>query len=122
MGSSIYFLVSSASFSAFHRLRTDEVWHYYTGTSYLRLHMIESDGSYFFQDLGRNPDKGEVFQYCVPRGRWFAAEVGSPESFVLAGCTLAPAFDFADFELAKRQNLIAAFPQHEDLIRQLTRS
>lgn len=116
----IYFLITAAAFSAFHRLRSDEGWHFYTGSP-LRLHLIHPDGSLETRLLGADPAQGQQFQTVVPAGVWFAAEVPAPDGYCLAGCTVAPGFDFADFELAERAALSAAYPQHAELIRMLTR-
>lgn len=121
MGSSIYFLVTTEHFSAFHRLRTDEIWHFYTG-SCLTLHLLHPDGSYEKKPLGPAFEAGERFQHVVKAGAWFAAEVAAPDAYALVGCTLAPGFDFADFELAQREVLTAQHPLHADRIASLTRS
>ena len=116
----IYFLITYEGFSAFHRLRTDEIWHFYAGNP-CQIHMIADDGSYSTHKLGPDPEAGENFQAIVAAGCWFAVNVEAPEAYTLAGCTMAPGFDFADFELAEREVLISDFPQHTALIEGLTR-
>jgi predicted cupin superfamily sugar epimerase len=116
----IYFLLDSENFSAFHRLRSDELWHFYAGNS-LEIHVIDPDGAYSRILLGDNPDAGETFQAVVKSGCWFASCVQTPKSFALVGCTVAPGFDFEDFELAKHSDLSRLFPHHESLIEKLTR-
>ncbi len=116
----IYFLLERKNFSAFHRLRSDEVWHFYAGESLL-VHVIEPDGSYSAIALGRDLEAGQVLQAVVRAGCWFASHVTDWKSFALVGCTVAPGFDFADFEMAKREELAARYPQHRELIEQLTR-
>jgi uncharacterized protein len=118
---SIYFLLDGENFSAFHRIRSDELWHFYAGDS-LEIHAIDPDGSYSRILLGNNPDNGENFQGVVKAGCWFASCVRDPKSFALVGCTVAPGFDFEDFELASRSDLTKRFPQHKSLIEKLTRS
>lgn len=120
VSTAIYFLLEGENFSAFHRLRSDELWHFYAGSS-ITVHVIEPDGSYSEIRVGSNPEDGEVLQAAVKAGRWFASRVRDPRSFALAGCTVAPGFDFADFELGKRSELIKVYPQHRKLIEQLTR-
>lgn len=120
LGSSIYFLVTETGFSAFHRLKTDEIWHFYTGSP-LHLHLIHPGGRHETQALGPAFDAGERFQFVVRAGAWFAAEVTNPGAYALLGCTLAPGFEFADFELAQQALLAAQYPQHAALIRRLTR-
>jgi predicted cupin superfamily sugar epimerase len=128
VSTAIYFLLSnedaanpSGHFSAFHRLRSDEMWHFYAGSP-LVVHVIAPDGSYTQLLLGSDPERGEEFQAVVPAGRWFASVPLHPDSFALVGCTVAPGFDFADFEMAKRGELSAAYPQHAELIASLTRA
>ena len=117
----IYFLLPHGSFSAFHRIKSDEVWHFYEGCP-LNIHVIHPNGDYECLKLGSNLNKGESYQLVVPANAWFASEpVGNPGSFSLVGCTVAPGFDFADFELANADKLVAQFPGHEQLIRRLSR-
>lgn len=83
----------------FHRLRSDEVWHFYAGSG-LIVHVITPAGEYQQLLLGSsNPASGEHFQGVVPAGCWFGSSLRQPETFALVGCTVAPGFDFADFEL-----------------------
>jgi len=116
----IYFLIEDENFSAFHRLRSDELWHFYAGSSLL-VHGIDPTGAYSKNLLGKDPDAGEVFQAVVPAGNWFASHVADWKSWALVGCTVAPGFDFADFELAKRDQLSSTYPQHKEIIHRLTR-
>jgi len=120
VSTAIYFLLEGENFSAFHRLRSDELWHFYVGGP-LVVHVIEENGRYSEMSIGRNPEAGEMLQAVVNAGCWFASRVRDPESFALAGCTVAPGFDFEDFELGKRSELISLYSQHRKLIEQLTR-
>lgn len=116
---SIYFLLSGDEFSALHRIRQDELWHFYDGDG-LTVHVIDKSGSCSEKRLGRNPEKGESFQQVVEAGDWFGASV--PDGgFALVGCTVAPGFEFADFEMPTRQHLLALYPQHQAIIKKLTR-
>ncbi len=119
VSTSIYFLLDREDFSHFHKIQSDEIWHFYEGT-FLTIHMIDDGGNYSFQKLGRNVEDGEVFQFVIPRGTWFAAEVNDKNSFALIGCTVAPGFDFADFELAKREELVKQFPQQREIVEKFT--
>jgi uncharacterized protein len=114
----IYFLLQQGDFSAFHRIRSDECWHFYDGGTVL-VHVLHQSGEYSCTRVGKNIHEGEVFQYLVPAGAWFASEPAS--FFSLVGCTVAPGFDFADFEMAKKNELVKQFPQHENLIARLCR-
>lgn len=116
----IYFLLEAGNFSAFHRLHSDEMWHFYAGGA-LIVHELSGDGSYTARFLGNHPEAGEELQLVVKAGSWFAAGVRDPESYALVGCTVAPGFDFADFEMAERDNLLHTYPQYKDIITRFTR-
>ena len=116
----IYFLLQGPDFSAFHRIASDEMWHMYAGGP-LSVHAIDEEGHWSEIVLGRNPDRGETLQAVVPAGCWFGSCLIEPDTFALVGCTVAPGFDFHDFEMANRGSLLATYPQHQDLIRRLTR-
>lgn len=115
-GSAIYYLLESGDFSAFHRLRADEQWHFYEGAP-LVLHLLDHKLDHQMITLG-NPEKPR-FETVVPHGTWMAAR--SLGDFSLVGCTCTPAFHADDFELGERNALIKEFPEHEDLVRQFTR-
>jgi predicted cupin superfamily sugar epimerase len=116
----IYFLLPAGSFSALHRVRSDEVWHHYDGDP-VEIYTLHDDGSHQLARLGRDLSRGERPQVVVPAGVWQAAvPVGS--TFALCGCTVAPGFDFADFEMPVRADLIATFPEVRELVEQLTRA
>ena len=70
--------------------------------------------------MGRDAERGEVFQAVMPAGSWYGAAVNDPDSYALVGGTVAPGFDFADFELAERHSLLALYPEHRALIERLT--
>jgi hypothetical protein len=116
----IYFLLEAGDFSAFHRLRSDEVWHFYAGSP-LIVHVIEPAGAYSRIDLGSGTDNREVFQCMVRAGCWFGSELVEGGSYALVGCTVAPGFDFEDFEMGKRLELMRAYPEHRRVIERLTR-
>lgn len=114
----IYFLLEEGDFSALHRIKSDELWHFHAGSA-LTVEVISPEGLHEQKILGSNPDRGECFQAAVRAGSWFGAKAA--DGFALVGCTVAPGFDFADFELARYEELKALHPQHEILIRQMTR-
>ncbi len=118
--SATYFLLEGKEFSAIHRLKQDELWHFYDGTSIL-IHIIHMDGRYEEIRLGRNIEMGERPMGLVPAHSFFGAELADTSSFALVGCTLSPAFDFDDFWMPARTELLKMFPQHEELIGRLTR-
>ncbi|MCW5520493.1 cupin domain-containing protein [Aureitalea sp. L0-47] len=117
----IYFLITSESFSAFHKINQDEMWHFYDGSP-MNLHMISPDGEYKVVRIGNALSEGDVPQITVPAGYWFASEVAEENSFSLLGCTVSPGFDFDDFVMPDRAQLITQFPHLEDIITKLTHS
>ncbi|QJD78240.1 cupin domain-containing protein [Spirosoma rhododendri] len=119
MSTAIYFLLESHHISALHRIQSDEVWHFYDGGP-LDVFVIDPAGELYIIRLGRDLSAGEVFQAVVPAGCWFGSKPAVGTAFSLVGCTVAPGFDFADFELADQEALLAEFPQHAAVIRQLT--
>jgi predicted cupin superfamily sugar epimerase len=116
----IYFMLTSNEFSAFHKVNQDEAWHFYLGER-ITLHMISLTGEYSKVLIGNDFSKNETPQFVVPAQYWFAAEIETPKAYALVGCTVAPGFDFEDFELAERQQLQKTFPEHSDIIKKLTR-
>lgn len=120
LSTSIYFLLHGDDFSAFHRLKSDELWHFYTGSS-LVVRVIDKAGDHHRIKLGDNPDNGETFQAVVEAGCWFGACLDDSRSFALVGCTVAPGFDFRDFEMGDGEELIRRHPEHASIIEKLTR-
>jgi predicted cupin superfamily sugar epimerase len=116
----IYFLLTSDNFSAFHRVRQDEFWHFHTGSP-LELHMISEAGKCSSVIIGNDLEKDETPQFVVPGGHWFAAAVVDKDSYSLVSCTVSPGFDFDDFELAQRDQLIKHHPEHKEMIERFTR-
>jgi uncharacterized protein len=114
----IYFLLRSQDRSLFHRIKSDELWHYHAGTS-LMIYVLHAR-ALTVHKLGPDASKGDSLQVVVPANCWFGAKVEQPGSYTLSGCTVAPGFDFQDFELAERSMLVNEFPEFEDIIRLLT--
>lgn len=114
----IYYLLRAGDHSSFHRIKSDECWHFYAGGALL-IHIIDTGGNYYCIRLGPGVSDAETFQFVVPEGAWFAAEPAERSLFSLAGCTVAPGFDFADFEIAKKTTLLKEFPQHDAVISRL---
>lgn len=117
----IYFLLADGNFSAFHRIKSDECWHFYAGDP-LEVFVIAEDGSLLITTLGQNIAKGQLFQYMVPANCWFASRPATGSAYCFVGCTVSPGFDFADFELALAAELLQEYPRHAGLIQELTRS
>jgi predicted cupin superfamily sugar epimerase len=130
----IYYLLGDGAYSAWHRIRSDEVWHFYAGDP-LDVHVLDSAGQLVTHRLGNALARdGCVFQAIVPAGHWFAAQcptLSDPveqadqtdqadrAGFALAGCTVAPGFEFSEFELADADALALAHPDHAELIHRL---
>ncbi|MBI3635135.1 MAG: cupin domain-containing protein [Candidatus Rokubacteria bacterium] len=120
LSTAIYFLLPGTDVSRLHRIKSDEVWHFYAGAA-VTLSMIHADGRLTEATLGARVGAGERFQAIVPAGCWYGAVVSDPGGYALLGGTVAPGFDFADFELGERARLLADYPQHQALIERLTR-
>jgi predicted cupin superfamily sugar epimerase len=109
-------LLVGEQFSSFHAIKSDEIWHFYLGSS-VDLHLIRDDGTLDEVRLGTNVDEGEFFQVIVKANSWFAASVNDKSSFSLMGCTVTPGFDFRDWTLGDREKLSREYPQHKELIK-----
>jgi len=114
----IYFLLRSQDRSFFHRIKSDELWHFHTGAC-LSIYVLGQRGLTVHK-LGSDPDKGESLQVVIPANHWFGAKLSEPDRYTLSGCTVAPGFDFRDFELASRESLIKQFPSFDEIIYALT--
>ena len=115
----IYFLLGGDEFSAFHRIKSDEIWHFYLGGP-LRIVEIDQAGRLHETILGRDIHEGQALTHVVKAGHWFASKPAPGSDFSLVGCTVAPGFDFQDFELASRLELAQLFPEHAAIIEKLT--
>jgi predicted cupin superfamily sugar epimerase len=116
----IYFLLQRNEFSAFHRIKSDECWHFYSGDPLL-IYVIKTDGELEIISLGNDIENGQLFQYVVPANSWFASKPAPGSNWSFVGCTVSPGFEFSDFELAKSLSLTQEYPQHEKNIRELCR-
>ena len=116
----IYFLLEKGQFSALHRIKSDENWHFYDGGT---LEIIEIDlaGNLIITRLGRQILAGEQLCYTVKAGHWFGSRPAADSDFSLVGCTVAPGFDFADFEMPSKDWFSKAIPQHLDVVQAMSR-
>lgn len=121
LSTAIYFLLTAQSCSVMHRLKSDEVFHFYDGDP-VEMLLLPPDGGGSVHVLGTDLAAGERPQAVVPAGCWQGARVRPGGRFALLGCTVAPGFDFADFEVGERGELTDRFPGHGGLIGALTRS
>ncbi len=116
----IYYLLVGNQYSAIHRVKSDEIWHFYLGSP-VTIHIINEDPISPRIQLGNNIENGENIHYVVTQDTWFCAEINNKKSFALMGCTVSPGFDFEDFELGNKDKLILQYPQHKDLIERFTK-
>jgi predicted cupin superfamily sugar epimerase len=126
LGSAILFLITETDFSALHRLRSDEIWHFNSGDPMELARLDPVSASVSLITLGPDVAGGELPQAIVPAGHWQGARIcpnagGDAKGWTLLGCTVTPAWDEGEFELGQRDALLAEFPAHGDLIRSLTR-
>jgi predicted cupin superfamily sugar epimerase len=116
---SIYFLLRTQDISRLHRLKSDEIWYYHYGSS-LKIVLIDQEGNKHTKILGPNAEKAEQLQVEIPAGTIFGAQVTDENSFCLVGCIVTPGFEFSDFELFDREDLLQAYPKHSDVINKFT--
>ena len=117
---SIYYLLSGNQVSHFHRLKSDETWHFYSGSP-LIIHCLNENSTYSQIKIGLDFSQNIFPQFTIKRSTWFAAEVADKNSFSLIGCTVAPGFEYDDFELAQRNKLSKLFPQFIEIVNRLTK-
>jgi uncharacterized protein len=115
----IYFLLRSQDKSLFHRIKSDELWHFHYGSS-LNIYVLQKNDLSVFK-LGSNLEQGDSLQVMIPANCWFGAKVASTDAYSLSGCTVAPGFDFKDFQIAERQKLLLEFPDQGQIISELTK-
>jgi len=118
-GTAIYFLLRKGDKSRLHRLRFEEVWHFYLGGP-LHLVVISHGGKVEQFTLGQDLEAGQELQHVVPAGHWFGAYPLPESPYSLVGCTVAPGFAFEDFGLGERNELTSYFPHLRELIARLT--
>lgn len=110
--SAIYYLLEKGEFSAFHRIKSDEVWHSYAGSPLL-IYVIEGE-KLVTMTLGADPGRGQSPQAAITADRWFAASAES--GYALVGLTVSPGFDYADWEMGDRKKLVKEYPMHKSVI------
>lgn len=113
----ILYLMEAGDFSGFHRIKSDELWHFYEGGT-IELFLFRNSGQLELIRLG--PDQAQ--QITIPANHWFAAAPASDTEYALVGCTLSPGFLFQDHEMANASELTAQFPDRAELIRRFCRS
>jgi predicted cupin superfamily sugar epimerase len=116
---SIYYMLEGEDFSAFHRIAYPEIWYFHDGEP-LTIHEISQDGTYTARTLGKG--EGQVLSLVVEPGVWFAADLPGKSGYALVSCAVAPGFSFEIFEMGKREELVARWPQHDSKINSLSAS
>jgi len=114
----IYFLLTSKDISHLHRIKSDEMWHFYDGDP-LKVIEIDEDGKLVETILGRDYEKGMVSQYVVKADRWFGSMPLEGSEYCFVGCTVAPGFEFSDFELATASQMCTEYPAHTELLNKI---
>lgn len=119
-GTAIFYLLTPGTFSTMHILKSDEILHFYMGdpVEFLELY---SDGSGKVFTMGLDIGNGIDPQHVVPQNTWFGFKLVKDGKYALMGATVAPGFDFNDFDMAERSNLIRSYPEFENEIISLTR-
>lgn len=118
----IYYLLYEDRTSVFHKIKSDEVWHYYSGNTNLKIYEIKPNGILRIHNLGNDIDNNEAFVCIIEKNSWFAAELNykNDDNFALVGCTVAPGFEFRDYKIGDFEDLKKKFPQHIEIIKKLT--
>ncbi len=119
ISTAIYYLLTPNTFSAIHRLASDEIFHFYAGGP-VRMLQLFPNGAAKEIIIGPNILAGQQPQVLVPRGVWQGSLLEPAHDFALLGCTVSPGFEFADYEDANRLELVAQYPEFKDLITRLT--
>ena len=120
LATSIYYLLEGNDFSSFHKIKSDEIWHFYYGSNII-VHVIGKNSNLSSNIIGNNIQNGnEKIQMLIEKDSWFAAEVENKSMYSLVGCTVIPGFEFDDFELAKKEEMVQKYPLYENIIRRLT--
>lgn len=120
ISTAIYYLIKGNRPSMLHRLKSEEIWHFYAGNP-VTIYIINNDGVLSSVTLGPGDDRHQVHQGIIPAESWFGAVVADPDGYALVGCTVAPGFEFDDFEMGDRTTLLELYPQHRDIIERLTK-
>ena len=116
---SIYFLLEAGQVSHLHRIKSDELWFFHSGSP-LTVHVIDEEGKYLAHSLGNDLESGQVPQLLVPAHAIFGSSMDLKEGYSLVSCVVAPGFDFEDFELFTAEDLLPEYPEHEAIIKRLT--
>lgn len=114
----IYYFLENDDKSHFHRVGSDECWFFHQGET-IEIFILGEDGNISIKALGNKLEAGEEPQVIIPANTWFAAELKNKKGYTLVSCTVAPEFEFADFELGNKNDLLTQFPEHNHIIERL---
>jgi hypothetical protein len=112
---SIYFLLEGKDISKLHKVRGDEIWFFHDGTPAI-IEIINPNGAIDKMILGTDVKSGQLPQVIIPADTWFTAKIAEENSYILLACTVAPGFEFEDFELADPEKLVVEFPHLKEFI------
>jgi len=118
ISTAIYFLLEEKNKSNFHRIKSDELWFFHQGNA-VEIYILSENGLQTVV-LGNDITNNEVPQATIPANTWFAAKVKDEKGYTFVSCTVAPGFDFRDFEMAEREILVQKYPSHQALIHSFT--
>jgi hypothetical protein len=119
LSTAIYYMLTPNTFSAIHRLKGDEVYHFYLGDPAEML-ILKSDGTGEAVIIGQDITSGMRLQHVVPGGAWQGSRLAPGGKFALMGTTMSPGFDPADFEIGRRDELSTRYPSYAERIANLT--
>ncbi|MBN2019595.1 MAG: cupin domain-containing protein [Sedimentisphaerales bacterium] len=120
LATAILYLLKVDTVSLLHRLKSDEIFHFYLGAPVTML-QLQPNGKSEIITLGRDILSGQKPQVVIPQGVWQGAFVRPGGNFALLGCTVAPGYDDDDFEIGDRADLLRRYPDRKKLILKLTR-
>lgn len=120
IGNAIYYLMTGDKVNPFHRLKSDELWHFYSGSPFT-LYTIDPNGKLSKIPMGQDIRAGQTVQAVMESGTWFGGELDDPNSYCLIGCTVGPGFDLLDFEIGNRDILLKQYPEHKSVIERIAR-
>lgn len=115
----IYYMLTNEDKSHFHKVLSDEIWLFHQGETII-IYEIDQHGELVTHLLGIHFDNGETPQIVIPKGNWFAAQIDSKTGFSLVSCIVAPGFEFEDFILANKQELLSQYPKYHDIISEMS--
>lgn len=118
VSTAIYFLLENENKSHFHKIKSDELWFHHDGNA-LEIYVLQENGLQTIV-LGKDISNGEVLQAVIPANLWFASKVKNDFGFALVSCTVSPGFDFYDFVMASKSDLLEKFPNFEEIIELMT--